>query len=311
VGTCVFSNFTTAEMIAFSSNLVALIKSLDPRRSIASGYSLPRAAATHLKRRPDFALGTPDWTADTPDEFKEYLLSVHQPFDIISIHVYPTPEGNRFGQPDGRQYELIAHSAAVAKAAGKPLFVGEFGDSGPTPFMINALEQLVINRVHYAAIWIWEFYQFSTYETRNSEASRYSIEPGYSDDLIPLLVKTQHALATGAGTNAPKVADGADKAPRVVLTWPLPCASVDHPTVFAAVASFGAKSVKEVKFTVDGESLATVLKPPYVIHFDPFGRGARLTEIEAHAVSNEGASATFRSVIRLNGADVSCAIPDN
>ena len=77
VNACVLGNFTTADMTAFSRDLVPFIKSIDPSRLISSGYAVPRRPATHLARKPEFSLGGPDWTPDTPDEFGRYLLTVH------------------------------------------------------------------------------------------------------------------------------------------------------------------------------------------------------------------------------------------
>ena len=83
---------------------------------------------------------------------------------------------------------------SAVKSVGKQLFVGEFGDSGATPFLRRFLHEIVEQHVDYAAIWVWEFYQTSTYETDNTEPSKYSIEPGYYDGLIALLVETEKAL---------------------------------------------------------------------------------------------------------------------
>ncbi len=298
--TCAWSDFSTNDMIEFSRSMVHLIKTLDPTRLVTSGYSAPRPAALHLTRRPAFAPGGPDWTPDTPAELRQYLLAVHEPFDVISIHVYPTNEDTRFGRAAGHQHELVADGSAAAKAAGKPLFVGEFGDVGVTPFVRDMLGILTANRVAYAAVWVWEFYQTSTYETRNTEPTRYSVEPGYSDDLIGLLMQAERRL--GEGPPGPSAA----AAPRVVLTWPAPCAAIDRPIDLAAVASDGIKGAKSVDFLVDGHVLATSAAPPYRAHFDPVGLGRRTAEIEVRAYGASGASAKFDSVVRLNGDKSSC-----
>lgn len=294
---CVWDHYTTAEMIEFSRDLVALIKSLDPHRMVSSGYSFPRAAAVHLMRHPGFAPGGPDWTADSMDEFRRYLLMVSDPFDIISVHIYPDAEDDRYGRPPGHQYELAADAARAAKIAGKKLFIGEFGDKGATEFMWGLLDEVVRQEIDYAAVWVWEFYQTSTYRTYDTDATRTEVEPGYSDDLIALLENAERAI----GHPSPPLDPTA--APRVVLTWPLPCAAVDKPIDLVAVASDGANSVKSVDFLLDGKRLATIYEPPYTAHFDPAALGAENAEIEVRAVAASGASAEFRSVIRLNGGD--------
>jgi endo-1,4-beta-mannosidase len=52
---CVLDDFTTTDMVAFSGDLVRLIKSLDPSWQVSSGYSIPRPAAWHLMRQPEFS----------------------------------------------------------------------------------------------------------------------------------------------------------------------------------------------------------------------------------------------------------------
>ncbi|MGO8976258.1 MAG: Ig-like domain-containing protein [Steroidobacteraceae bacterium] len=300
---CVFSSFTTSDMIAFSRELVVQFKSLSPGRPITSGYAIPRRSAAHLARHPQFATGGPDWTIDSPLEFGQYLLRVHEPFDIISVHIYPDKENSRFGHLQGHEYELVGDAAAVARDAGKPLFVGEFGDSFKvTPFTAGLLDQLVDNHVDYAAVWVWEFYQSAIYRTHDTEPTFSSIEPGYSDDLIALLESVQHALG-GPVAPAPSGAP-----PRVILTWPLPCAVVDRPVELAAVASDGAKGVRSVEFLVDGRFIATDTAPPYYGHFDPTGISERTAQIEVRANGVAGESAAFKSTVKLNGAKPACEV---
>jgi hypothetical protein len=301
---CVLSNFTTAEMIEFSQQIVPLIKSLDPSRLVASGYSIPRRSALHLMRRPEFSSFGADWTPDTKDEFRQYLLAIHEPFDVIEVHIYPEAENNRFERTAGHQYELIADTAVVAKAIHKPLFVGEFGDKYvATPFLINVLDQLVFDHVDYAAIWVWEYYQSATYRTHDTEPTLSSVEPGYSDDLIGMLTKTARRLGGGSPPAQ------AEARPQVILTWPLPCATIDRPLELAAVASDGSKGVKSVAFLVDGKPIAAVATPPYYAHFDPEGFGQRPIDIEVTALNSSGASAKFKSTVKLNGDNTSCGMP--
>ena len=199
---------------------------------------------------------------------------------------------------------MLADAAAVAKTAGKQLFVGEFGDAyRVTPFISQLLKELVRNQVSYAAIWVWEYYQSATYRTHDTPPSLSSLEPGYSDDLIALMRETERALGGGA---VPQSAQGIS--PRVVLTWPLPCAVVDRPVDIAAVASDGAKGVKSVEFFADGKFLAVVTSPPFVAHFNPAGLGERGTEIEARALARAGAMAAVKSSVRLNGPDSVCTM---
>jgi hypothetical protein len=303
---CVWDHYSTAELNRFASEAVALIKSLDPTRQVDSGYSMPRPAAWHLIGRPGFAPGGPDWTADTPAQLRDDLILIHQPFDIVSVHIYPIADNNRFGRPPGEEYKLLDDAAAAARAAKKPLFVGEFGDTGVTPFMTNFLQGLVRDKVAYAAIWVWEYYQLSTYRTHDTAADRSSLEPGDGDRLINLLVRTEQKIGA-----PPPPAPQPGAPPRVVLTWPLACAAINQPIELYAVASAaGAHAVKSVDFLVDGKMIGTATTFPYAAHFDPGGLGPREVAITARATAASGATADFASPVMLNGAPAAaCAAP--
>jgi hypothetical protein len=289
-------------MNQFADDIVSLIRSLDPSRPVSSGYAIPRSAAMHLMRKPGFAPGGPDFTPDTLDEFAKYLTEVHKPFEIISVHVYRSQVSGRFGRPPSAEAELVADAAAAARAAGKSLFVGEFGDSGVTPFMTGILDEIVRNRVQFAAVWVWEFYQTSTYRTHDTEPTKYSIEPAYPNGVISLLTRTESTLGV-----PPPTSDGVQ--PRVVLTWPLPCATVDGPVELHAVASAGSGPVKNIEFLVDSRPVGSSATFPYTVRFDPVGLSAGTVEIDARTTSTSGATADFKSPVRLNGTDAPCNSP--
>jgi hypothetical protein len=293
---CVWDDFTTAEMTAFARDMVGLIKSIDPAHPVSSGYSLGHTAASHLERHPEFAPGGPDWTADTAPDLARHLSDIHQPFDIVSVHLYPKPEATLFGRMPGEQYRLVDDAAAIARAAGKPLFIGEFGDkAGASPFLAHVLDQIVQERVDYAAIWAWEFYQISTYQP-----APFNVEPGLSDDIIALLREAQRQLG-----QMPPQPDPA-MPPRVVLTWPLPCAAVERPLDLMAVASDGANAAQRVEFLIDGQPIATAATPPYTAHFDPQGQMPRDATITARAVSQAGIAGEFSGPIGLNQPGIAC-----
>jgi hypothetical protein len=229
---------------------------------------------------------------------------VHEPFDIISVHIYPGEENNRFGRPQGHEYEMVGDAAAAARESGKPLFVGEFGDGfRVTPFLRGLLQQLIRYQVEYSAIWVWEFYQENTYQTHNTAPTLASIEPGYSDDVIALLQTAERALGSAA---TPNLASSTEV--RVILTWPLPCAVVDSPVDLAAVASTGIHAVRGVDFRVNGKFLATSSAPPYYAYFDPAGLGERTAELEAIAEATDGAVASFKSTVKFNGTKPTCSL---
>jgi hypothetical protein len=185
--------------------------------------------------------------------------------------------------------------------AGKKLFIGEFGDDkGATPFMRRTFDEIVRSRVDFAAIWVWEFYQMSTYARVESGMNA---EPGFTDDLIQLLIDTERR----AGARVPPTMPAE---PRVVLTWPLPCTRVNDSTDLAAVASNGAGPVRQVEFLIDGKQVASVAAPPYRAKFNPAGLGARTAEITARAIAVSGAAAAYRSTVHLNNDGSSCNAGD-
>jgi hypothetical protein len=298
---CVWENSSTAELNRFAAEVAKLIKSLDPSRAVTSGYSLPRASAAHLERRPEFGSSGPDWTPDTVAEFTGNLLTTQAPFDVVSIHVYPDDEARPAGAVSGPRFEPIALSARAAHGAGKKLFIGEFGDDkGATPFMRRTFDEIVRSRVDFAAIWVWEFYQTSTYARVETGMNA---EPGFTDDLIQLLIETERR----AGARLPPKMPAE---PRVVLTWPLPCTRVNDPTDLTAVASNGAGPVRQVEFLVDGKQVALVAAPPYRAKFNPASLGPRTAEITARAIAGPGAAAAYRSTVHLNNDGSYCNAGD-
>jgi hypothetical protein len=295
-GTCAWRNFTTDDLVSFSRDAASMIRSLDPSRKVSSGYSLPRRAASHLRNH--FGNSSVDsWKEDSPMEFQQYLLYLNGPFDIVSAHIY-SPDATRFGGRPGQAATVVTQTMSAVKSAGKQLFIGEFGDSGVTPFLQSMLHEIVQQQIDYAAIWVWEFYQTSTYETHNTEPSRFSIEPGYYDELIAVVGETEKALGRALPHHS--------ESPNVILSWPLPCSKVDRKIKLAAVASDGARGVKSVEFFVNGRQTAVVASPPYLADFDPSAFGDENVEIEAKAIAVNGSTAVFKTEVRLNGSQASC-----
>ena len=66
-------NFSTDQMISFTKNLAAYIRSLDPNHLISSGFAAPRPAAEHLRKKPDWSVGGADWTNDSYKQFQKNI----------------------------------------------------------------------------------------------------------------------------------------------------------------------------------------------------------------------------------------------
>ena len=289
-------NFTEADLDAFAKDMVGLIRAIDPGRKVTSGYGVPQAWAYHMALQPEWTRRG-GFTHDSPEEFASNLTTIHRDFDIVSVHVYPQTRADRFGRPPDSQARLIADAARVAHADHKTLFLGEFGDAGPTPFMRSVKALLDDGQVDYAAVWIWEFYQRSTFETEDTDASRFSLEPGYRDSLIALL-REPKALVEAAE-------------PRIVLTWPLPCARLDKPVEINATASDGAVPVESVAFSVDGKLIGTVTAPPYRVTWDPASAAPQVAHVAAVARATSGTTSTDGADVLVDGAGGACRATDD
>jgi hypothetical protein len=300
-------HFTSKEMTSFSQEMVAYITKLDPGRPVSSGYSTPRSSAWHLAAQPQFSKDGADWTEDSVAEWKEYLKQIHDPYGIISIHVYPDRQKPLSDPAQQRRYQMMADAASVARTTGKPLFVGEFGDGGVTPennvtpFLRRITDSLNENKVQYAAFWEWEYSAKSLDQDFGTEPE--NIDPSTRPNFVDLLrrLAPTEQIPTSSPGSAPK--------PRVVMTWPLPCTTVDRPIAVSAVASVAAGPVDHVEFFLDGISIGTTSRPPYRVSFDPLQAGTRKAVIEARASSHDGVVSGYASPVRLNGDQQPCAVP--
>ena len=296
----VTDNFTTDQMIAFSRQMVSFIKQHDPNRHVSSGFSLPRPAADHLERRPEFSAQGPDWTPDTPAEFKDNLTRTQSPFDIVSVHVYQDSKDVRISRPADRTYEIVDDVGTVAHANHQSAFVGEF--AGDQEFVSHVSDALKGGTIDYASVWIWEFYQFDTRHSFNTPASSSSLEPGSTDAAIAgLRISPAAKLIQSPRSDAPS--------PRVVLTWPLPCSRLTGESDLSAVASGAAGDpIDHVAFLADGKVLGSVAKPPYSIRFDASAVHDDSVILEAEAFSRSGRSAAFQSQVLLTASPTHCEI---
>jgi len=289
------SNFSTDQMNEFMARFAALVRSLDSAHKISSGFTLPRPAAWHTRRHPQW-LGRADWTADSPQELEETLRDIHKSVDIISVHLYP-PNSTRLGLASGEEYKIAAIVQAAASHIGKPLFIGEFGQNdirqaGPDSFFAHMTQEIARLKVPYSAAWIWEFYQVAVDAPYQSEPSYPSLEPGYTDVAIDAIRQVNSARRAAVGT--PPVA------PAVVLTEPMECAAVSGGNELYAVASLGSRPVESVEFLVDGKSVGQVMRPPFTLLLPASVGKPGLAEIEARACS-AGKCSSYRARVVLGG----------
>lgn len=129
----------------------------DPHRILTTGNSVPRPSAWHQWKEKS-------WTQDSQEQFAERLvLDNPDPIDVVSVHVYRDPM-KRFGREVGAA-EFLKLAVAVARKAGKPLFVGEFGAGEAEPpnaegtrkHFEGILAATEAAGVPLAALWVYDF----------------------------------------------------------------------------------------------------------------------------------------------------------
>jgi hypothetical protein len=273
-----YGNITTEQLNNFATAMVKFIHTLDTSHQIGSGYTLPRASAYHLMLQPGFSASGPDWTNDTQAQFQSMELSLHTPFDLMSIHLYPGDI--RWGNLAGSEYLTLDGAAAAATAAGKKLYVGEFGANAVSPFLSSIMPRLSFDKVAYAAVWVWEFYQVNTYQNTDiTFAANSTYEPGFTDSINATF---QQAAGTATFTDR--------GTPRVVLTSPLPCATLPAGLVKLYAAASANAPVQKVTFSVDGQNIGTATAAPFQVPYTVTGTGIHSITATAYAGSRAAAS---------------------
>jgi len=293
------ANYTTDEMNEFTLWLAAVIRAVDSARLISSGFSVPRGIASRLRARPEWITGALPREPDTPQELERYLIDVHRPLDIVSVHIYPRGENRRFG---GDEEALLERLNAIAQSAGKRLYLGEFGDDNPdkdrpgnfVERMLAAVERLT---VPLASPWIFEFYQAKPYPVAGSKAYSFNLEPGYTPRTLSSFREFSCRLSRERCRAAPP-----ETRPRVVLAWPMPCTPLTYPIEAFAVASENAAASSAVSFGVDERVLAIVDKPPYRARLTP-DAASRVRRVFARACNSIGCS---EDSVSFNGSPAEC-----
>jgi hypothetical protein len=290
------SNFSTDQMIAFTSRLATFVRHLDPSHAISSGFSMPRPFAEHLRRQPEFSPHGPDYTADSLADFKKHVVDVHAGIDIVSVHFYNHYKYNeRFRITGHTNAELLRIVKQTTDQIGKELFVGEFGDVDPhvkhdsnALFTQRVLDEIVELRIPYSAPWVWEFYQSTPYLTYDDpNTTFFNLEPGYTDLIISRIRAANQQL--GNSIPSPQLPDTTP--PQVIITWPLegaPVSCAPASALIHAVASDNSGTISRVRFFIDGEVSATITKPPYQFSLDSTQLGLGKQQITAEAYDPSG-----------------------
>jgi hypothetical protein len=159
----------------FVQAIATLIKSIDIRHGVSSGFGYPRSNAMHLARSP---CPSCDWTLDSPADYAQAIANTHPAaIDYVSVHHYFGTDAARFGATDQAGIDLLQRTKTIATMLNKQVYVGEWGepragsvscggqleDCGGDPFQVmthRLLDAFVASSIPYSAVWTWEFYQF-------------------------------------------------------------------------------------------------------------------------------------------------------
>lgn len=151
--------FSSKHMLVAFQQFAQTVRKYDKHRIITTGNSIPRPCAYHNTKENS-------WKADSIEQFAEILLRDNpDPFDTISIHVYPREPEEIYSAGANDLPGLIATANRYARKFGKPLFIGEFGASNKygkdverSTFekIITAIET---NQIPLSALWVFDFPQ--------------------------------------------------------------------------------------------------------------------------------------------------------
>ena len=142
----VADEFTQAAVTVALREFARTVQADDAGRIIISGDAFPRPSAWHL-------MTEKSWRTDTRAQFTlAFVAENPAPLNTFCVHAYDLT--NDFGR--------LADAMAVARAAGRPLLVGEFGVPAASrrpareqfAAMLAAIET---NHVPLAALWVFDF----------------------------------------------------------------------------------------------------------------------------------------------------------
>ena len=269
-----YSNYTTDDLIGFTTRLSSLIRTLDNTRSISSGFAMPRENAYRNWKK----MGG----LDSAKEMTSYLLATHAGMDIVSVHPYKSDSANDFSRFGMTTRGVLKTLMDGVSSASKKLYLGEFGLgtgnlTDKTAFYSDVYSAIIELGVHYSSPWIFEFYQFSTTDFDWT----FHIEPGYTDRILEIIRKAAQA---GGRTVTPQ------GPPNIVLTSPWTGEIIGTQAKLYSVASASKGSIAKVEYYLGDKLLGTVTTQPYQMigDFSTFANGTYA--LKAKAFDSDGLS---------------------
>lgn len=154
----------------------------------------------------------------------------------MCAHIYNAGGHNlRFNLTGKNNAQILGYVKYASDGAGKLLYIGEFGDSDPhimddknALFTQNMFLKIADLNIPFSSPWIWDFYQFNTYEY-----TPFHIEQGFTDLIIGKYMDANVAL----GNDQIVIAEPDIIKPQVVLTYPEGDRAFANPQLVHAVAS--------------------------------------------------------------------------
>ena len=300
-------NHTTNELLDFMHNYYIFVKAIDPDSMVSNGFSMPRPAAEHLRRQPEWLPEGPDWTSDSKEEFKKSLLDAGKDADIISVHFYNfcsapgcTRDNERFGLKGMDNVDLLNEVTDIVSKAGKILFIGETdgGDSVDgnllTPFYGATLEKIGRLKIPFSALWEWEGYYSST-RTRLS-----NIEPGFSDLLIAKIREVNEKYFNRLAPE-PRFPDSIR--PALLITSPLDNTQIGLSGLDVYAVASDNDRVEKVEFWLENLFLGEIDKPPYRLKLPAIICGSEL-ELRLKVKAFDPSGNFAESAISISGISV-------
>ncbi len=171
--------YTSKDMLSAYAMFSEAIHAGDPDRMVEAGYNIPRDNASNR------AAGRLD--LDTMAQFSAIIARDNSVGQLTSVHVYPSSleagYSVRFKDRRVNPAQFVEVAAASAKAACRPLFLGEFGPdtddkyASPSAAFLdyqNILDAFVASDGALAAMWAFDLpFNDSTNSTfSNSRANR-------------------------------------------------------------------------------------------------------------------------------------------